>query len=114
MKMRRPVINKAIYRKNNGHKFNALCCAIHTGCIHYLCVAWLDVTEEEDDNDKEKSTEKIKPAPPSTRDFDAICKDISEWLSVLNKIEQLSWYSHSIVLLCHDIITCILCTLDIP
>ena len=53
---------------------------------YYLSVAWLDIAEEEHHNYEEKSTEKIESTPPSTRYFDPLCQDISEWLSVLEHI----------------------------
>lgn len=53
---------------------------------NYLCVAWLDVAEKEHHNYEEKSTEEIKSTPPSTGHFDTLGQNISEWLSVLEKV----------------------------
>ena len=55
---------------------------------NYLCVAWLDIAEEEHHNYEEKSTEKIKATPPSTRYFYTLGQHISEWLSMLECIHM--------------------------
>ena len=65
-----------IYRSNFGHHINE----------NYLCVAWLDIAEEEYHNYEEKSTEEIESTPPSTRYFYTLGQDISEWLSVLENV----------------------------
>ena len=43
----------------------------------------MNIVKEQNHNGEEESTEKIKPAPPSTGDLDLLCQDIRERLSKL-------------------------------